>query len=139
MTAQVVIDTSALLALLWEEAESDFIAQELQLADERLMSAGTLQEFLLVLADRERRAGRDIHGAYQACRAMIEALGITVLPVTDTLAEVGAIGTIAFRSAPASLNFGDGFAYALSKSLDAPLLCKGNDFVHTDVRVLRPD
>lgn len=69
--------------------------------------------------------------------ALVDALHIEVEPVT---VEQGVIARAAYRDFgkgsghPARLNFGDCFAYALAIATDRPLLFKGDDFIHTDVR-----
>lgn len=138
MTSKVAVDTSALVAMMWEEREAAWFGEALGSVDERVMSAGTLQEFILVVGDRERRYGRSPERIRAACHEFVAGLGIAVLPITSTLALIGAAGVLRYRIAPAKLNFGDGFAYALAKHHDIPLLCKGNDFPHTDIEVMQP-
>lgn len=135
MTARIVVDTSALIAMVNGEADEGWFAGELAAAAEKLMSAGSVQEFLMVAASR---AGESASSAIADAWALLSLLDITVVPVTGELALIGAAGTIRFRSSPARLNYGDGFAYALARSLNCPILCKGNDFALTDLDVLRP-
>lgn len=95
------------------------------------MSAATYLEVAIV-ADSSRNAvdGRRLDTIVREARVMIEA-------VTETQAI---IARQAYRDYgkgsghPASLNFGDCFAYALAKDLNEPLLYKGDDFGHTDIR-----
>ena len=126
----MVIDTSAVVAILLREPDADVF--ENALADEptRLMSAVTRVELSLVIEGRKREAGRaDVE-------ALFRAVPIEVAAVTPEQAE---IAIEAFRRYGkgrhrARLNIGDCFAYALAKATDLPLLFKGGDFAHTDVR-----
>ena len=66
---------------------------------------------------------------------------ISVEPVTETHAQIARYAYRDFGKGsghPAKLNFGDCFAYALSKTLVEPLLFKGNDFTHTDIISVLP-
>lgn len=138
MRRSIAIDTSALIALIRNEPEAHWFAEVLDSAGERLLSAGSLQELLVVHADHARRAELDVELAHAIGITTIAALDITVVPVSAELASIGSAAVLRYRQAPARLNLGDGFAYALAKSYDIPLLCKGNDFPHTDIEVLQP-
>ena len=86
----------------------------------------------------ERQARPD---AARQAEAFLRAASIVVEPVT---LQQGALARQAYYDFGrgrhrARLNFGDCFAYALAKAMDEPLLFKGQDFVHTDVRVARAD
>lgn len=122
------------------ERDEAWFAGELVSAQQRLMSAGTVQEFLLVSSARLSAGSATWRTADALANAwaIIDGCDIEVVPVTGELALIGASGVARFRGSPARLNFGDGFAYALAKVLDCPILCKGNDFAATDVRVIRP-
>jgi ribonuclease VapC len=132
----MVIDTSAIMAILCDEP--DAAALERALADDpvRLVSAGTLLECGIVI---EARLG-DAGGA--ELDLWLHKLRAEIVDVT---AEQVAIARDAFRRygkgrAKAGLNFGDCFAYALSASRGEPLLFKGGDFSRTDIAAvsLRP-
>ena len=96
-----------------------------------IMSAGSYLECAIVV-DRHRNPalGREFD-------RLLAAVGVSISPVT---AEQARIARVAYRDYgrgsghPARLNFGDCFAYALAVDRDEPLLYKGNDFSHTDVR-----
>lgn len=79
------------------------------------------------------RYGRD---GIDELNLLIEANGIEVISWTGELADAAAEAFLRFGKGlhPAKLNFGDCMAYALAKSLDAPLLYKGDDFAKTDIR-----
>lgn len=138
MMRSIAIDTSAIVALIRNEPGAAWLAAVIDAADERLMSAGSLQELLIVHAAYARKAGLNEAEAHAVGAATITALDITVVPVSADLALIGSAAVMRFRQPPAHLNFGDGFSYALAKSCDVPLLCKGNDFPHTDIEVLQP-
>ncbi len=125
----MVIDTSALLAILQDEPERRVFNEAIEAADRRLVSAATYVECSMILESR--------HGA-EAVRDLdhfIARAQITIAPV-DT--EQARLARDAFRKYGkgrhrAGLNHGDCFSYALSRALDEPLLFKGNDFPHTDI------
>jgi ribonuclease VapC len=127
----VIIDTSALLAILRDEPEAKACAQATEEATIRRMSAASLLEAAIVIdATRDPIASRRLD-------ELIVVAGIAIEPVT---AEQARIGREAYRDFgrgsghPARLNYGDCFAYALAKTTGEPLLFKGTDFSHTDLR-----
>ena len=124
--AMIVVDTSALMAVVLREAGWRRCGDILEAEDEVLISAGTMAEALLV-------AGRRNVGAEMA--ALIEGLGFTVMPVTAASARRVAedYGRWGKGVHPAALNFGDCFAYGLASDLGCPLLFVGDDFARTDV------
>jgi ribonuclease VapC len=132
----VIVDTSALLAILLTEPDSDRYARAIEDASIVRLSAGTYLEAGIV-ADTNRDPV-----ARRVLDALLERAGIIIEPVT---AEQARIGREAYRDFgkgsghPAQLNFGDCFSYALARSYGEPLLYKGNDFGHTDVRSALPD
>lgn len=122
-----------------DEQDAHWFAHAITTFDRIEMSAGSYVETLLVLSRRFARAsGQPVAVAARDVARAIAEQPITIVPVDEGLAILGALGTLEFAGKPARLNYGDGFAYALAKHLDAPILCKGDDFVHTDVQVLRP-
>lgn len=130
-TSPVIIDSSALLALIRKEPESANCFNALLLSPINRISAGTLLEASLVVDGmRNAQATRELE-------EVVSGFDLSVEPVT--LQQVS-IAREAYRrfgkgsGHPARLNFGDCFAYALAKDFDEPLLFIGNDFVHTDVR-----
>lgn len=122
----IVIDTSALMALLLGEASADRIAEVLGSEGSLSISAGTLAEALIVA---ERR------GVRQELAELLEGLGVDV----DEVGAAGAVAVVQAYSAwgkgvhSAGLNFGDCFAYTAAKNSGARLLFVGNDFAKTDV------
>ena len=125
----MVVDTSAILAILLGEAEGRAFIALMQGDPVRLLSAVNRVEVTLVIESRKGEAGR------ADLERFLRAASIDVVAVTPEQAE---IACDAFRRYgkgrhPASLNFGDVFAYALAKTSAEPLLFKGNDFSETDL------
>ena len=127
----MVIDTSAILAILQQENDARRFAAAIEAVEHPMISAASVVEASIVLIARygsEARADLE---------ALIEAGSLRVEPVT---AEQGAIAVDAFetfgkgRGHGAVLNFGDCFAYALAKASGRPLLFKGEDFSKTDIQ-----
>ena len=126
----MVIDTSAIVAILQNEAEQDAFIEAIESADICLVSATSFFEASIVILTRY---GMD--GILDLDLFMAKA-GIEISSVDSDQAN---IARRAFRDFgrgrhPAELNFGDCFSYALAKSLDLPLLFKGSDFSKTDIR-----
>ena len=126
----MIVDSSALAAILWNEPDAPVFAAAIDAASNRRMSAGTYLEIaILVDARRNPIASRPID-------ELIAEAAISIEPVT---AEQARIARQAYRDFgkgsrhPAQLDFGDCFSYALAKELREPLLFKGNDFIHTDI------
>ncbi len=129
----MVLDTSALLALLLDEPEAEAYRVALEEDDTRLVSAATLLEAAIVIETRTGDAGgRELD-------LLLHKAGIAVVAVdADQIAEARrAYRRFGRGRHVAGLNFGDVFAYALARSAGEPLLFKGEDFSKTDVgRVL---
>jgi ribonuclease VapC len=124
----IVIDGSALFAILLAEAEAPRCRAAIESADELYMSAGSLMECLIVASRKD---------VYDEMRNFIAALDLRIIPVTENLARAGVEGYRKWGKGfhPAKLNMGDSFAYILARDLDCPLLFVGNDFALTDVEV----
>ena len=138
MSTSLVVDSSAWVAIALEESDARWFEEALASADDPVMSAGTLQEVISVLGRRSQATQVNALDFAAFVTSTARAQGIRIVPVDASLAALGAAGSLQFRSRPASLNFGDRFAYALALSLEAPILCKGADFLHTNAVVLRP-
>ena len=123
----IVVDTSALMAIVLGEPEADACIALLEAENEVLISAGTLAEALIVAAQRNVADEMTI---------LIEGLGFSVVPVTQ--ASAGRIAQAYAQSGkgrhPAGLNFGDCFSYELAKDHSCRLLFVGNDFTKTDLK-----
>lgn len=132
---RVVVDTSALVAVLLGEPEREAFHRTL-LANEPVMSAVSVAEAWMVAQ------GRLGAGAVAEVDGFVADYRVEVVPVTaDDLATVrqGILDYGKGRGAePAVLNFGDVFAYAIAKRLGVPLLFKGDDFARTDVTPAAP-
>jgi ribonuclease VapC len=129
----VVIDTSAVVAILGMEREAARLADAIEADANRLMSAATLVETGLVIESRYGDAGgRELD-------VLIAKAGLSIEPVTTEQADVAreAWRRYGMGRHSAALNFGDCFSYALARTTGEPLLFKGDDFIQTDVSVVR--
>lgn len=127
----MIIDSSALVAILFAEPDAALYASAIEAADERRISAANFVEAAVVIDGR-----RDPIVSRRFDDLLREA-EIVVEPVD---AEQARLAREAYRDFgrgsghPARLNFGDCFAYALARSRRETLLFKGNDFIHTDAK-----
>ncbi len=128
----MIIDTSALLAILFDEPDGPVLLQLVVEAPTRLMSAANAVEAWIV-ADRHANPAKA-----PALDELIEAVGIDIEPVTVSQARLAreAYKTYGKGNHPAGLNYGDCFAYALAKATGQPLLFKGEDFSQTDIKAV---
>lgn len=132
MAVQVVIDSSALLAILLGEPERGRFLQMLSESGIRLLSAANALETVIVVESRRGEAGgRELD-------LFLHAAGIQIVSVDE---QQFTIARYAWRKYgkgrhPAGLNFGDCFAYALAKTSSEALLAKGGDFSQTDLELL---
>ena len=130
----MILDTSAIIAILRREPEGPRLTERLLEAERPAISAANLVEAAMVI---EGRGGRE---AGAGLDHLIAEVGIEVAPVT---AETARRARDAWRlwgkgRHPAALNFGDCFAYALAQERAEPLLFKGGDFFRTDVTPALP-
>jgi ribonuclease VapC len=127
----MVVDTSALVALLGMEPESARIAGAIEHDPTRLISAATLLETGLVV---EARYGPP--GGHELDLLVAKA-GLSVESVTPEHAEIAREAWRRYGKGrhSAALNFGDCFSYALARATGEPLLFKGDDFSQTDIAV----
>jgi ribonuclease VapC len=128
----MVIDSSAILAVLQQEAEAAAVSHALLLQQPRRLSAANFVEVSMVVEARHADAGiRELDNLLR--RATIE-----IVSVDEPQARLARDAFRFFGKGrhKAGLNFGDCFAYALAKSLDEPLLCTGNDFRMTDLAIV---
>jgi ribonuclease VapC len=125
----MVVDTSAILAILSNEPEREHFTQMIVLSPSAMMSAGTYLEARIVAEARWGRAG--LHDF----RLLLAATSIEVIPFDDEQAVLAAeaYSTYGRGRHEAGLNFGDCFPYALAKKTGQSLLFKGDDFSRTDV------
>jgi len=129
----IVVDSSAVVAILFGEASSTALAERLAADPDRVISAASYLEVGTVLAGRRRS---DRLKAIDDLDTFLDEAGIVLAPVDAAQARLALRAHIAHGRGMghgAPLNFGEAFAYALARSLDAPLLFVGDDFAATDV------
>lgn len=125
----MVIDSSALIAVLCDEIEAPAIERAISADGTRLLSAANLLETSIVIEHRYGEAGgRELD-------LLIHKAGIDVIPVDADQIEIARACWRRFGKGRhrARLNFGDCFAYALARTSGERLLFKGDDFIHTDL------
>ncbi len=126
----MIIDTSALLAILRDEPDAIEYAKALAgVSVKRISAANYVEAAAVIDATHDPIASRRFDELLREAQCVIE-------PVTEAQARIAREAYRDFgrgTSHPARLNFGDCFAYALAKAMNEPLLFKGNDFKHTDV------
>ncbi len=125
----MILDTSALVAILYREPEAAAFAQAIHDADVCRMSVANYVELAMVV---ESQLGSE---AMQQTQAFFRRAAIALEPVTLDHGELARQAFLDFGKGrhKAGLNFGDCFAYALAKATGEPLLFKGEDFAHTDI------
>jgi ribonuclease VapC len=125
----VILDTSAILAIVFREPERDEFLRKVGAAAEVGVGAPTLSETAIVLAARLGTSG------VRHLARIVERAGIVVVSFELPHWEVAADAWLRFGRGrhAAALNFGDCLAYATAKVAAQPLLCKGDDFAKTDV------
>ena len=126
----MIVDTSALVAILYREPEAADFARRILAAAVCRISVATYVELSMVI---ESQLGPE--GMRQA-EAFIQRAGLVIEPVTVEHGQLARQAFLDFGKGRhrAGLNFGDCFAYALAKSRGEPLLFKGNDFGETDIQ-----
>ena len=126
----MIIDTSAVAAILRDEPDADRYVDAIARAPERMISAATYVECAVVV---------DANGDPVLSRRLddlLAAAAVTVEPFTPRQAEMARQAYRDFGRGsghPAALNLGDCFAYALARDTGQALLFKGADFSHTDI------
>ena len=125
----MIIDASALLAIILNEPEEDRFTDALAESAQPRMSAATLLETAIVLESR----GDSV--AVSRFDEILRVSGVEILPFSENTARLARQAWRDFGKGrhKARLNFGDCIAYATAKEARAPLLFKGNDFPHTDI------
>ncbi|HEY9011449.1 MAG TPA: type II toxin-antitoxin system VapC family toxin [Devosia sp.] len=129
----IVVDSSAIVATFLGEPDASAFAERLFGETDRLISVANVVESSMVIFGKQL-------GPPEVTEAWLDEFiadaEMTLLPVTLEHAQLARLAFKLYGKGtghPAQLNFGDCFAYALAKSLDVPLLYKGNDFAHTDI------
>lgn len=125
----IVVDTSAIIAMLLDEPSAVAVEQTLAEADGRVMSAATVVELMIVAESRKGPAGA------LKVEEIVRESQIEIVEHDGRCAALAVEGWRRFGKGrhPAALNLGDCFAYGLARSLGAPVVCVGNDFAQTDV------
>jgi ribonuclease VapC len=126
----MVIDTSALLAILFAEPEASAFVEKIAAADRRLVGGPTLVEATAVMLARKGKAG------VIALDALLARLGIEVVPLSVEATELARQAYARYGKgvgSPAVLNYGDVLSYGVARAEDEPLLFTGEDFPETDI------
>jgi ribonuclease VapC len=131
----MIIDTSALIAILRAEDDASDMAHAIERARDRQISAANYLEAAIVMdGSRDPVASRRFD-------ELVRAADLRIEPVTQDQAQIAREAYRDFgkdSGHKAGLNFGDCFAYALAKANGQTLLYKGNDFTHTDITPALP-
>lgn len=122
----IAVDTSALMAIVLDEPQATDCIAILEAEDDILISAATVAEALIV--SERRNVGEEV-------ASLIDGLGFDIVNVTPAAARRVALVYARWGKGihPASLNFGDCFAYDVAKEHACPLLFVGDDFARTDI------
>ena len=129
----MILDTSALLAVLFDEPDADYFERAIASAATCRMSAANHLEAAMVV---ESRMG---HEGGRQLDDFVAAAEIELVAVTPEQARAARLAWRRYGKGnhPAGLNFGDCFAYALAETTGEPLLFKGEDFALTDIEAMR--
>lgn len=127
----MIIDTSAIAAIFFNEPDMDSFLNRIDNATSRRISAATVLEATIVI---EGRLGDRVVGALDR---FFSRYRIDIIPVDADIADAARRAWRKYGKGnhPASLNFGDCFSYALAKIFGEPLLAKGSDFQQTDLEL----
>jgi ribonuclease VapC len=125
----VVIDPSAILAIIYAEPEAETFLQLIENSNLCLLSSPGYVELSIVLGTRHGEKG------VENLDLLLKELSITVVPFSPEQARLAAGAFLTFGKGrhPAKLNMGDCFSFGLAKAMGQPLLFKGNDFIQTDI------
>ena len=125
----MVIDTSAIMAILNLEPEAVIFANAIASDTIRLMSMGTALEIPIIVRARKKEVGM------KQLDLLLDKAGIDLVNFDENQLKIARYAFEHYGKGrhPARLNFGDCFAYSLSKTSGQPLLFKGNDFTQTDI------
>lgn len=129
----MVIDTSAIVAILRDEPERAMFVDAIESAASRRISFATFVEISIVV--EATRGGEGLHDL----DLFLRTAGVEFADVDAEQSQAARRAFSRFGKGRhrAALNFGDCFSYALAQTTGEPLLCKGDDFVHTDLAVWR--
>lgn len=127
------LDSSALVAMLALEDDSQALSERLERHSKRITSPIVVWEASIALS---RLLAVEPDDAYEFVQAFLDKAGVRVMMVSTTAAAkaVSAWATYGKGRHPAALNFGDCFTYAVAREYRAPVLYKGEDFAKTDLQ-----
>lgn len=127
----MIIDSSAIVALILQEPDHEALASTIARAPEKGVGAPTLVECGIVLSSR---LGYDARGLLAR---FIRAAEISIVPFTEAHFDVAIGAWLRFGKGlhPAALNVGDCLSYAVARLAEMPLLCVGDDFPQTDLQL----
>ena len=130
----MIVDTSAIMAIVLNDADKQVFRREMLDADTLKMSVANWLEASLVIQGLKQPA---IAAKFDE---LLARLDVQLVPVDVQQAALARVAGLRFgrKHHKAKLNHGDCFAYALSKSTGEPLLFKGNDFAQTDIELALP-
>ena len=125
----MILDTSALIAILYDEPDAEIYANAMSAATACRLSAATFVEVAIVVEAQTKGRGS------RALDSLLRRANVVIEPVTAEQAHLAREAFAEFGKGRhrAGLNFGDCFGYALAKATGEPLLYKGGDFKKTDV------
>jgi ribonuclease VapC len=128
------LDASAIVAILGRESDAADLAERLRRAPKIYVSALSLYEAALGLA---RLRGFAITEAAKLVERLIVEIRAELISIDASIghAAINAFERFGKGRHAASLNMGDCFAYAFAQQLDVPVLCRGNDFLKTDIAI----
>jgi ribonuclease VapC len=127
----IVVDSSPLIAILQKEDDAAQFRETIGHSERVILGAANKLEVMMVAGGRKGSEG------LRAAQALLDEGEIEVVAFSEELADIATEAFLRYgkgRGHKAQLNFGDCMAYALARSLDAPLLYKGGDFALTDIR-----
>ena len=132
--ASLVVDTSAAVAVLFDETGAASLLSHLSAPDLRLMTSANFVELGIIVAARLGDGSSDV------ARRLVFDADIEIQPVDVSLAELAIAAWRRFGNGrhPAALNYGDCFSYALAAMTGLPILCTGAELAATDRTVITP-
>lgn len=133
MNRTIVVDTSVLIAILNEEPPASALVEILLKTPQKWMSSPSFLEASLVISAYKGDPG------FLALESLIRRMQIEIVPLITQHVEIAREAWMRFGKSrhPAKLNMGDTASYALAKYFGYPLLCIGNDFVQTDIDLVK--
>lgn len=127
----MILDTSAVVAILLNEPERDALITAISTSDRPMISSASTMEASMVLIRHFGTEGKT------ALNKLLEDMEVDVVSFDTEQADLAILGFERFGKGrhPAGLNLGDCFVYGLAKTKNLPILCKGNDFAQTDALI----